>query len=239
MPKKNSNVAILFFTRSAEAEGMHKQFVNDTNRGKNVGLARSLIGHTRQQLSQMDLPVCEINEKNQKGSSFGERFANAFSEVFQKGYQYVIAVGNDTPELQPSHLNKARELLTEGKAQIVLGPAKDGGTWLMGYYREAFDHRSFQQLPWNSSRLLQTILERAGKEVAISQLEVFSDIDNYKALSDFVNQSQFTSSSILLIVRLILDILSADPTESTSSTFLTPNSPAQSSLFLRAPPLVV
>lgn len=239
MPTKDSKVAILFFSRSAEAEGMRKQFVNDTNRRKNVGVARSLIEHTRRQLSQTGLPVYEINEKFQQGASFGERFANAFSNIFEKGYRYVIAVGNDTPELTTSHLNEARQLLTEGQSQIVLGPANDGGTWLMGYHREAFDHRSFRRLPWNSGGLLQTILERAGNEVSISQLETFADIDDFRTLICFVNQYKFSNSSLLLLTGLILNILSVGTINSAPPAFLDPGSLAYSFPSLRAPPLIV
>jgi len=239
MPTKDSKVAILFFSRSAEAEGMRKQFVNDTNRKKNVGVARSLIGHTRKQLRQTNIPVYEINETHQKGTSFGERFANAFAEVFEKGYRYVIAVGNDTPELTAKHLNEAQQLLTGGQAQIVLGPAQDGGTWLMGYHRQAFDHRSFQRLPWKSPRLLHVILKQSRKEIAISQLESFADIDNFKILIHFVHQCNFSCSSLLLLAGLILNILFVGVEASAFPAFLNPTSPAYSFPSLRAPPLVV
>jgi glycosyltransferase A (GT-A) superfamily protein (DUF2064 family) len=233
----DSNVAVLFFSCSPEAEGGRKQFISDKR--NNIRVARSFIEHTREQIRRTGLPVYEINEKLQKGDSFGERFSNAFTRLFNKGYKYIIAVGNDTPELKSSHINKADQLLTEGKAQIVLGPAEDGGTWLMGYHREAFEARSFQQLPWNTSRLFQQIIERAGNEVSISQLESFADIDNYNGLLDFANRSGFNSRSLLLLVRLIRNILSGNPVKFVSSHFLTSSSSLLSTLLLRAPPFTV
>lgn len=201
----HSDTAILFFSRSAREESSCKRFVSGKRR--NAHIAQSLIGHTRKQLRQTDLPVYEINEGQQQGGSFGERLANAFSEIFNKGYRYVIAVGNDTPELRSSHITEAKYILTEGKAQIVLGPSSDGGTWLMGYSRKAFDQHSFRQLPWNSPNLLQAVVKRAGGEGAISLLESFADIDSHNDLIHFLRQPTNRSKTLQKLVRFIFSIL--------------------------------
>jgi len=239
MHSEKRDVAILFFSRSAEAEGASKQFVCDKNReDKNVSIARSLIKHTRKQLNQTRLPVYEFGEKVQQGTSFGEKFANAFTQAFNEGYEYVIAVGNDTPELTSAHITEAEQLLTEEQKQIVLGPAEDGGTWLMGYSREAFEACSFEHLPWNSNRLLTTILVQNGGNTSVALLEPFADIDDYNTLINFVNQFKYYSSSLSVLAGLILHILSDDQAEPNFRRHLTPFSPAFSSLSLRAPPLM-
>ena len=236
MPK-DSNLAILFFSRSAKTEGINKSFVRDSKK-QNMQLARSLIKHTRDQIHRSGFPVFEINEKLQTGSSFGERIENAFKSIFDKGFTYVIAVGNDTPQLRHAHLIQAAGSLLSAESDIVLGPAKDGGTWLMGYSREAFHHHSLQELPWKSPSLLSAILEISGEQFSISQLERFSDIDNYTSLKSFIKTNKFVTS-LLTLIHLIRGILASlsfklnrEFTDALSYKFY-------SSLLLRAPPFSV
>ncbi|MDZ7682817.1 MAG: DUF2064 domain-containing protein [Fodinibius sp.] len=169
------NTAILFFSRSAHAESGYKQFVTD--RQKNSCIAHSLIRHTLRQAEQTGLPVFHIDEQQQQGTTFGARFTNAFAQIFARGYDYVISIGNDIPELQSHHITKAARQLTSGQTDAVLGPDADGGTWLMGYSRAAFSADTFRKLPWQSSRLLDTIIEQRS-DIAIHQLELLADIDN-------------------------------------------------------------
>ena len=235
MRTDNHHTAVLFFSRSAKAEGARKQFVGEKNRRKNVRVARSLIEHTHQQLRQTGLPVYEVDEKLQQGNTFGDRLANAFAFVFSKGYRNVIAVGNDTPKLKSAHIHHAKELLSEEKAHIVLGPAEDGGTWLMGYSREAFSAPAFRKLPWNSNRLLHSILEHAGDNFSVTLLEPHSDIDNYASLKAFTGRHGFSKALLRLIekIRSIIGLMSV-PDKQLNSRL--PGWPTLSTQLLRAPP---
>lgn len=236
MPK-DSNLAILFFSRSAKTEGIKKNFIRDSKQ-KNTQLARSLIKHTRDQIQQSGFPVFEINEKLQTGSSFGERIENAFKNIFDKGFNYVIAVGNDTPQLRHAHLITAADRLLSAENDIVLGPAKDGGTWLMGYSREAFNRHSLQELPWKSPSLLSAILEISGKQFSISLLERFSDIDNYTSLESFVERNKFVAF-LLKLIRYIRGILASLYTNLNWVFADTHTYNLYSSPLLRAPPFNV
>jgi len=236
MPK-DSNLAILFFSRSAKTEGIKKNFIRDSKQ-KNTQLARSLIKHTRDQIHRSGFPVFEINEKLQTGNSFGERIENAFKSIFDKGFNYVIAVGNDTPRLRHAHLITAAERLLSAESDIVLGPAKDGGTWLMGYSREAFNHHSLQELPWKSPSLLNAILEISGEQFSISQLECFADIDNYTSLESFIKRNKFVAF-LLKLIRHIRSILASIYNKLNWVFANTHTCNLHSSPLLRAPPLTV
>ncbi len=70
----------------------------------------------------------------QKGESLADRLLNAFSEVLNEGYRRVVAIGTDHPSLPLEFLAEAFEALS-GRTDVVLGPAEDGGYYLMGMRR--------------------------------------------------------------------------------------------------------
>ncbi|MBO3751413.1 TIGR04282 family arsenosugar biosynthesis glycosyltransferase [Streptosporangiaceae bacterium NEAU-GS5] len=69
----------------------------------------------------------------QRGDGLDERLANAFSDAYRALPAPVVLVGMDTPQLTPALLGAALARLTTCDA--VLGPAADGGFWLLGLRR--------------------------------------------------------------------------------------------------------
>lgn len=177
----------MFFSRSAKAEGQKKQFLQEQNIPQNTRVAESLITHAYSQIQKTGLPCFHINEQQQIGNNFGERFANAFRHIFEKGYNYVISVGNDIPQLKAKHISEAARQLESDNADIVLGPDTDGGTWLMGYSHDIFRESRFRHLPWNTEHLLDVILEQYA-DTEIHLLEKLSDIDYAKELETFLKR---------------------------------------------------
>lgn len=66
----------------------------------------------------------------QEGSHLGERMGNADMALRSSGFEHVVLVGSDVPDLDPRDLSEAFETLDQGQA--VLGPASDGGFYLIG-----------------------------------------------------------------------------------------------------------
>ncbi|MEQ9231624.1 MAG: TIGR04282 family arsenosugar biosynthesis glycosyltransferase [Cyclobacteriaceae bacterium] len=66
----------------------------------------------------------------QTGNSLGERMQNAFQHAFDKGYSRVTIIGSDCYDLKAKHLEQAFDQLEIN--DIVVGPAKDGGYYLLG-----------------------------------------------------------------------------------------------------------
>ena len=233
MGNSPEHTAILFFSRSGPGEAKHKQFVSDSR--KNSRVAHSLITHSYQRAKQADLPVFHIDEQQQQGATFGERFTHAFQQVFERGYDYVISVGNDIPQMQTHHIKKAAQQLSSGQADVVLGPDADGGTWLMGYSRKAFSADGFRRLPWNTDRLLATILDQRNN-IKIHQLERLSDIDDGRAFQQFL-RDKWISVSLTALIRRLRTILGAfTPHPSTVSLFFSQFFSHRANL-LRAPPI--
>ena len=113
----------------------------------------------------------------QTGNTLGERLAMAFSErfFFQRTMK-IIAVGVDDPTLPRTLINDAFELLDS--CEWVIGPAVDGGYYLIGCRAAAFDVDVFDGIEWGTERVLQQTLERIrGWNASVALLPERRDID--------------------------------------------------------------
>ncbi|HEX7241227.1 MAG TPA: TIGR04282 family arsenosugar biosynthesis glycosyltransferase [Longimicrobiaceae bacterium] len=110
----------------------------------------------------------------QAEGGLGERLRRAFEEAFTAGYGRVVVVGSDLPGLSAGALRRAMGLLDAHGA--VLGPAADGGYWLLGL--RAPVEGVFEEIPWSTGEVLARTVERlraAGIEPAM--LETLADVD--------------------------------------------------------------
>ena len=85
--------------------------------------------------------------------------ARAFDWGFAAGFGPVMLRGSDVPDLPAAVVAEAREVLAAGRAQVVLGPATDGGYHLVGLTEP--QPRLFQGPAWSSSTVLADTLELA------------------------------------------------------------------------------
>lgn len=177
---------------------MQKAFPN----GK--GLFDALNNKTLNTVKNTGLPFFHFTENEQQGSTFGARFTNAIQEVFSRGYDNIITIGNDTPQLKQSHLLKTAELLN--RENFVLGSSEDGGFYLMGLKKSHFDLNSFLELPWNTSRLATAIslLVVSNPEVEIYKLQPLKDIDRLIDLKSLLNSFCSISKELKKIILLLL-----------------------------------
>src|SRR5690606_24549295 len=68
----------------------------------------------------------------QEGDDLGAREQAAFARMFRQGARRVILVGSDVPLLTPSILQEAVEVITADPQRVAVGPAADGGYYLLG-----------------------------------------------------------------------------------------------------------
>ena len=185
--------AILLFSRSAKEEIVHKQF-SSTSLRQNKNIAAKLIQQTSRIAQSSGLPVLHADQ--QKGANFAERLSYSIQKAFQNGYEQVIAIGNDTPALNVAHLRQAEQALSQ--KNVVLGPSKDGGIYLLGLKKEAFNQLSFEQLSWQTAHLFTELIHFVSQqEWSFHTLETLADIDNAKDFLDFINKSLFYFAQIL------------------------------------------
>lgn len=110
----------------------------------------------------------------QSRGGLGARLRAAFARAFREGGGPVCAIGTDSPGLTTKALKRAFALLREDP--VVLGPARDGGYYLIGM-RE-WRPELFRDIPWSTSRVLGETLEAARRTgIAARLLPALSDVD--------------------------------------------------------------
>jgi len=115
----------------------------------------------------------------QKGNDLGERMDRAFGEAFAQHYQKVVIIGSDCYELNEEIIEDAFKLLNDHN--VVLGPALDGGYYLLGMDRH-YSHL-FRDKKWSTSDvLLDTILDVKKLKLSYTLLPTLSDVDEEKDL---------------------------------------------------------
>jgi rSAM/selenodomain-associated transferase 1 len=117
----------------------------------------------------------------QCGADLGERLRGALDHAVSLGYGPVIAVGTDSPTLPPSYIETALNALSAGKADIALGPAEDGGYYLIGLQR--FAPGLFQDVAWSTAETYQQTVRNAKRlRLRLLELPRWYDIDTFPDL---------------------------------------------------------
>ncbi len=110
----------------------------------------------------------------QSGGTLGERMSSAFSELFAAGHDAAVLIGCDIPAITPSILDSACTALED--AEVVIGPAEDGGYYLIGCRTSSL--AVFAATTWGKESLFEdtlAIIRQNGFRHA--QLPVLYDID--------------------------------------------------------------
>jgi rSAM/selenodomain-associated transferase 1 len=123
---------------------------------------------------------------DQVGDELGARIQHAFETMFENGYRRVCIVGTDVPSLPLDHYAQALALLETN--DLVLGPALDGGYYLIGLNRAAPD--LFTGIPWSTDRVLSLTQEKATTlELNTALLPPWRDIDTIEDLHALIESS--------------------------------------------------
>jgi rSAM/selenodomain-associated transferase 1 len=116
----------------------------------------------------------EVFVEIQKGDDLGARMDDAFARRFAQGEGRVVMVGSDIPWFSAIHVAKASAKL--GGADAVLGPANDGGYWLVAQRPPGL--AMFTRIPWSSPDTLERTRKRLWSLGASwFELEELVDID--------------------------------------------------------------
>ncbi|WDQ19548.1 TIGR04283 family arsenosugar biosynthesis glycosyltransferase [Rhodopirellula sp. P2] len=112
--------------------------------------------------------------RSQQGASLGERLIDAFAVAFNEGATRVVVIGSDCPEMDPTILDEAMRALSH--ADVVLGPAIDGGYYLIGL--NANQPGLFQEIDWGGENVFrQTARKAIQLRCKVHCLQTLSDVD--------------------------------------------------------------
>ena len=144
--------------------------------------------------------VVETKWKNetkdvQQGSDLGERMKNAFIKGFSDGYERIVLIGSDLPDISSKHIKNGFNSLH--KVEVTFGPAEDGGYYLIGLSK--LKACIFENKPWSKSHLLEeTLTELKQQNIDFKLLETLNDIDTFEDLET----SKFYKNNTKLQTRI-------------------------------------
>jgi rSAM/selenodomain-associated transferase 1 len=119
----------------------------------------------------------------QEGEGLGERMEKAFRSCFTKGFATAILIGSDIPDLTAEVIEQAFHALENGQDAVV-GPAFDGGYYLIGFCSATVDPAVFKEMPWGESTVFEKTLDRLhARGYRISFAPAWHDIDTQEDLA--------------------------------------------------------
>jgi hypothetical protein len=113
---------------------------------------------------------------------------NAFKEGFDDGYEKIVIIGSDLIELESNDIKKAFEKLDEN--DIVIGPAEDGGYYLLGM--KQIPENIFRNKEWGTNTVLKDTLKDIDS-LQFHLLKVKNDIDTYEDIKNIPVFNKYTN----------------------------------------------
>lgn len=135
----------------------------------------------------------------QSGASFGDRLENALETLAAQGYQEIVAIGRDCPELSAADVSLAFEQLATSR--LVLGPDHRGGCYLIGLRTE--DRALLRGVSWKRNTDCAELRARCG-ESAVFLLSVKHDIDSWADLRILARGSDWIAEIASSLLRSVL-----------------------------------
>jgi rSAM/selenodomain-associated transferase 1 len=190
------NPVILIFQKNLVEGKVKTRLAKSIGNVKALEVYRYLLNHTHQQVAMLDTPALVffentvegdfLNHRNfsgavQSGEDLGERMKNAFQQAFDMGHHQVIIIGTDCLQLSSDIIKESLEALDS--YEMVIGPAKDGGYYLLGLrkmYATLFEDKT-----WSSSTVFADTINEA-KKLGLNPwvLKKLNDIDTYEDLGE-------------------------------------------------------
>ncbi|MCC6140127.1 MAG: TIGR04282 family arsenosugar biosynthesis glycosyltransferase [Nitrospira sp.] len=178
-----------------EAATLHGSFVLDMLERTKAGAAKLKLPIDRYLACapSSTLVFFQIMEERQSvklidqvGDDLGARMQQAFAALFEKGYQRVFIVGTDIPSLPLDHYQQALALLNTH--DVVLGPAMDGGYYLIGLKQPRPE--LFANIAWSTDRVLAATQEKAASlGLTTALLSPWRDVDTIDDLRALIEAS--------------------------------------------------
>lgn len=128
---------------------------------------------------------------DQEGEDLGTRMHHVCATLFGRGYGRVLIVGTDVPSLPLEYYRQALELLH--RHDIAIGPALDGGYYLIGLKKPA--REIFSGIPWSTDQVLALTKEKAARHgLQIGELPRWRDVDTVEDLHMLIEASRLDAA---------------------------------------------
>ncbi|WP_088323715.1 TIGR04282 family arsenosugar biosynthesis glycosyltransferase [Polaribacter tangerinus] len=194
---------LIIFTRNPELGKVKTRLAKKIGAEKALEIYKFLLQKTKEVTSKVTAskvvyysvkvrdndiwPNAVFQKKQQKGTDLGERMYNAFENGFNDGYKKILIIGSDLYDLTSEKIDNAFKSLE--KNEVVLGPAKDGGYYLLGM--KTIHKNLFVNKKWGGPTVIQDSLnDLADKKVfllpILNDIDIFEDIEHHEAFKHFL-----------------------------------------------------
>ena len=190
-----SKKALIVFTRNPELGKCKTRLAATIGDKSALDVYRFLLDHTvkitsplsadvyvyySEKIREIDIWDTSIfRKKQQQGLDLGAKMQHAFTEVFGMGYQKAIIIGSDMYDINTQDLEDA--FLTLEHNNFVVGPAQDGGYYLLGM--KQLKSSLFKNKKWGTQSVLEDTIQDLTKET-LSILPEKNDIDYFEDIKD-------------------------------------------------------
>lgn len=191
MAKDNPQDRLIIFIKNPELGKVKTRLAKAVGKELALNIYKYLLEKTREATENLNCNLAlyyssfidlndewseDIYEKFiQKGKDLGEKMKNAFAEAFDSGFSKVMIIGSDCPQLNSELINMAFDLL-DG-VDVVIGPAKDGGYYLLGM-KTPFD-TLFTDKEWSTDSVFEdSIMDVMDASKKYAKLPMLSDLDD-------------------------------------------------------------
>ena len=140
----------------------------------------------------------------QRGTDLGARMKNAFDDCLSEGFKSIILMGSDFPDLPLKIIEDAFAAL-DSPCDAVIGPAVDGGYYLIGFKNDKFLPAIFEGITWSTPFILEETIRILKTKNHIPQLiDEWHDIDTGNDLLGLIERNkktEFTDSRTMNFLR--------------------------------------
>ena len=197
-----SKKALIVFTRNPELGKCKTRLAATIGDQSALDVYRFLLDHTvkitsslkadvyvyySEKIKEIDIWDTSIfRKKQQQGHDLGAKMQEAFTEVFKMGYQKAIIIGSDMYDITTQDLEDA--FLTLEDNNFVIGPAQDGGYYLLGM--KHLKPPLFKNKKWGTNTVLGDTL----KDLELENLAILAeknDVDYYEDIKDIAVFKKF------------------------------------------------
>ncbi|WP_246848991.1 TIGR04282 family arsenosugar biosynthesis glycosyltransferase [Aquimarina sp. U1-2] len=192
MSKKN---LLLIFTRNPELGKCKTRLAATIGDQAALNIYSFLLEHTRSLTQKLDVSKqvhysVKIRENDlwdpqiydkrlQIGQDLGDRMNHAFAEGFASGYEHIVIIGSDMYDLSTEDIEAS--FLALQSHDYVIGPATDGGYYLLGM--KSLTSQVFKNKKWGTASVLKDTVNDLQNNT-IHLLEERNDIDIYEDIKD-------------------------------------------------------
>lgn len=181
---------VMVFTRNPELGKVKTRLAKTIGDTAALKVYEYLLNHTHHTLLQLNIDkavyysvavrdndlwnATHFQKHLQQGNDLGIRMQHAFETAFKANYDKVIIIGSDLLDLKAAHIQDALDALNTN--DVVIGPAHDGGYYLMGMTN--LHPAVFQNKNWGTDSVFQDTM-RDLQNLDVHLLDELNDIDTF------------------------------------------------------------